>query len=64
MILQRREQGVFTESSVGGCCSNAKWQQTESKNRTMATTETKAARRATTMRETRMTGRKSAVPSW
>jgi hypothetical protein len=31
MIRQRTEQGVGTESSVGRCCSNAKWQQTESK---------------------------------
>jgi hypothetical protein len=69
-----------TESGTGGCLQNNwkvgavvtqngnKQRANKSENRTTATTETKAARRArtraTTMRETIMTGRKSAVPLW
>jgi hypothetical protein len=63
---------LVTEYLVEVCCSTQngnKQRANKSKNITTATTERNAARRArrtraTTMREARMTGRKSAVPLW
>jgi hypothetical protein len=63
---------LVTESSVGRCCSNAKWQQTESKqeqkqsngnNRNKSSKESKN-NKSINNEKTRMKGRKSAVPLW